>query len=46
MDDNKNIKEDEVTSIANEFLETIEKVESIFGSNGSFRRWLPDSKKW
>lgn len=46
MDDNKNLEEDKVNSLANDFIETIEKVEIIFGNNGSFRRWLPDSKKW
>lgn len=46
MDDNKNMEEGEVDLLANDFLETIEKVEVIFSSNGSFRRWLPESRKW
>ncbi len=46
MDENKNMEEKKVDSFANEFLETIEKVDIIFSSNGSFRRWLPESKKW
>ena len=46
MDVNKNMEEKQVDSLASEFLATIEKVEIIFGSNGSFRRWLPESKKW
>ncbi len=46
MDENKNMAEEQVDLLANEFLETIEKVKIIFGSNGSFRRWLPESRKW
>lgn len=46
MDKNKYMKENSIALHANEFLETIDKVEIIFGSNGSFRRWLPDSKRW
>lgn len=46
MDENKNMEEGQVDLLANEFLETIEKVEIIFGSNGSFRRWLTESRKW
>ncbi len=46
MDDNRNMEEGQVDLLENEFLETTEKVEIIFGSNGSFRRWLPESRKW
>ena len=46
MDENKNMEKGEVDLLANDFFETIEKVEIIFGSNGSFRRWLPESRKW
>jgi len=46
MDENKNMDEDKVEALANDFIETIEKVEIVFGNNGTFRRWLPESKKW
>lgn len=46
MDVNKHMEEEKVNILANDFLETIEKVEIIFGGNGSFRRWLPESRKW
>jgi uncharacterized protein with ParB-like and HNH nuclease domain len=46
IDDNKNLEQQKVDLLANDFMETLEKVEIIFGSDGSFRRWLPESKKW
>lgn len=46
MDENKNAGNEQVDLVAEEFLETIEKVELIFGNDGSFRRWLPESRKW
>lgn len=46
MDNNKNLEPKKVDLLAKDFLETLEKVEIIFGNNGSFRRWLPESKKW
>lgn len=46
MDDNKNLPKSEVDALAKDFLNTIEKVESIFGANGSFRRWIPQKNKW
>lgn len=46
MDDNKNMSEKDVLKIAKQFEETIDKVESVFGYEGSFRRWLPENSKW
>lgn len=46
MDDNKNLETEKVDLLATDFVETLEKVEIIFGNNGSFRRWLPEPKKW
>ena len=46
MDENRNLDKEEVDLLAEAFGETIEKVGIIFGSNGSFRRWLPGSGKW
>lgn len=46
MDDNKNMNEKDALKNVKEFEETIEKVESVFGYEGSFRRWLPETNKW
>ena len=46
MDENKNLDEKEVIKIAKQFEETIEKVQTVFGQDGSFRRWLPENGKW
>ncbi len=46
MDDNKNLTKKAVDDLAKEFVETAEKVESIFGEAGSYRRWIPENKKW
>lgn len=46
MDDNKNMIEKEVNKLANQFEDTIEKVNTVFGQDGSFRRWLPENNKW
>lgn len=35
-----------IETLAQDFTETIEKVEGIFGRDGSFRRWLPAANKW
>lgn len=46
MDDNEKMANSKVELLSKEFLETLEKVEIIFGVDGSFRRWIPDNKKW
>lgn len=46
LDTNKDIKKPEVKELERIFMETLEKVEIIFGSDGSFRRWLPSNNKW
>jgi hypothetical protein len=46
MDDNKNLTLNLVTELENEFKNTLEKVELIFGTDGCFRRWIPSNNKW
>ncbi|CAD7796749.1 hypothetical protein CHRY9390_00052 [Chryseobacterium aquaeductus] len=46
LDNNQSKTEAESNKFAKEFLETLEKVELIFGTEGSFRRWIPENKKW
>jgi hypothetical protein len=46
MDDNQTMAQTKVDEIAQEFTETLEKVQAIFGADGSFRRWIPENKKW
>lgn len=46
MDDNQSMPESMVNEFSTEFIETLEKVEVIFGTEGSFRRWIPENKKW
>ncbi len=46
MDEHKNLGEKEVAKLAKQFKDTTEKVNIVFGQEGSFRRWLPDNKKW
>ncbi|MCK5450407.1 MAG: hypothetical protein KAI70_01430, partial [Candidatus Omnitrophica bacterium] len=45
-DNNKNMKVEKVDSLETLFIDTIEKVEIIFGSEGAYRRWLPENRKW
>ncbi len=46
MDDNKNMDSIKVQHLAGDFLETLEKVQIIFGAEGCFRRWIPQKYKW
>jgi len=46
IDENRDMNEDGINKITDDFIETLEKVEIIFGEAGAFRRWLPDKKKW
>jgi hypothetical protein len=46
LDENKSIKADKVSELENEFKSTLELVETIFGTEGAFRRWIPQSNKW
>lgn len=46
MDDNKHSAADVVVSLEKEFKDTLEKVDAVFGADGSFRRWIPANSKW
>lgn len=46
LDRNKTLKEDEVLQLEKDFKSTLNLVESIFGIDGVFRRWIPQSSKW
>lgn len=46
LDDNKTLKDVEVLKLEEEFKNTLELTQSIFGTEGSFRRWIPQSSKW
>lgn len=46
LDENKGLKEDDVLVLENEFRATLELAEMVFGSEGLFRRWIPQSNKW
>lgn len=46
LDDNKTMKETDVETLAHTFLSTLENVEAVFGLDGSFRRWMPQTSKW
>ena len=46
LDENKLLKANEVLAFENEFRSTLELVVIIFGAEGSFRRWIPQSSKW
>ncbi len=46
LDNNKDLAEDKVKQLENEFLSTINTVKQVFGANGAFRRWISQSQKW
>jgi hypothetical protein len=46
MDENQLMEQVNVDLLSKEFINTLEKVEMIFGADGSFRRWMPDKEKW
>lgn len=46
LDNNQSMKENEVERLANDFVETLAIVETVFGFDGSFRRWIPTTNKW
>lgn len=45
-DNNRNMNKDGIDIVTDDFNETLEKLETIFGEDGVFRRWMPDKKKW
>lgn len=46
LDENKGLKEDKVLELEGEFKATLELAEIVFGKDGLFRRWIPQSGKW
>jgi hypothetical protein len=46
MDENKNMEVGAVENLKVQFDSTMENVETIFGVDGAFRRWIPQSGKW
>lgn len=46
LDDNKTMKEGQVQNLESEFKSTLELAESVFGTDGVFRRWISQSNKW
>ncbi len=46
LDDNQKMKESDVDTLTNDFVNTLSNVEQVFGADGSFRRWIPTSNKW
>jgi len=45
LDKNQDLKEVVVTELEKEFKETLDSVQKVFGTEGSFRRWIPLSNK-
>lgn len=46
LDDNQTLDGNSVNILEKEFKETLEMVKAVFGIEGAFRRWIPQSKKW
>lgn len=46
LDNNQSLKKEKVNELEIEFKETLEIVQKVFGSEGAFRRWIPQSNKW
>ena len=46
LDKNQNLKEEKVNELEKEFKDTLDIVQKVFGTEGSFRRWIPQSNKW
>lgn len=46
LDENSKMELPQVDKLDKSFIKTIELVEQVFGSDGSFRRWLPENGKW
>lgn len=46
LDENRSLRQEIITELEEDFLSTLEKVQIIFGVDGSFRRWIPQSSKW
>jgi hypothetical protein len=46
LDKNQSLKEDKVNELEKEFKDTLDTVQKVFGTEGAFRRWIPQSNKW
>ncbi len=46
LDDNQSMPEKDVDKLVNQFKENLEKVTIVFGLDGAFRRWMPQTGKW
>lgn len=46
MEDGVDMKEEKIQELEKDFIETLEKVKTIFGDDGSFRRWIVATNKW
>jgi len=46
LDLNRDLSSDAVDDLKDQFIQTLEVVTMIFGADGAFRRWIPQSNKW
>lgn len=46
LDENQGLKEQKVSELEKEFKDTLDLVQKVFGAEGAFRRWIPQSSKW
>jgi len=46
MDKNQKMSKAKVDELSVQFIDTLEKVQNIYGIEGCFRRWLPEKNKW
>lgn len=46
LDKNQILKENQVLELEKDFKDTLDLVQNVFGTEGSFRRWIPQSNKW
>lgn len=46
LDKNQSLDTDKVNQLEKEFKDTLDIVQKVFGTEGAFRRWIPESNKW
>ncbi|REC41341.1 MULTISPECIES: DUF262 domain-containing protein [Chryseobacterium] len=46
LDDNQDLKKNEISDLEKDFQSTLDLVQTIFGFDGAFRRWIPQGNKW
>ncbi len=46
LDKNQYLKEEKVNELGKEFKDTLDIVQKVFGTEGAFRRWIPQRNKW